>query len=288
MNDALARLKQAEMVGSEADSSAFDVKMIEVGAQPLRVAIKHGPKSRPPLLLFNGIGANLELAKPFMMALKGGEAIIFDVPGVGGSPRPATPYRPSTIARLAARLIDQLGYRRADIGGVSWGGGIAQQFARQHYQLCRRLVLAATSPGVIMVPGSPKVLWKMATPRRYLDKGFMRRVAPQIYGGAFRDDPELIAKHAAAMSGASEIGYLYQILAMTGWSSLPWLWTVKLPTLILAGRDDPIVPPANGRLMARLMQNARLEIVDDGHLFMVTQPARTAAIIEKFLAQATA
>ena len=285
MNDALARLKQAEMVGSEADSSAFDVKMIEVGAQPLRVAIKHGPKSRPPLLLFNGIGANLELAKPFMMALKGAEAIIFDVPGVGGSPRPATPYRPSTIARLAARLIDQLGYRRADIGGVSWGGGIAQQFARQHYQLCRRLVLAATSPGVIMVPGSPKVLWKMATPRRYLDKGFMRRVAPEIYGGMFRENPDLIAEHAKAMWGASEVGYLYQVIAMAGWTSLPWLWTLKQPTLIMAGRDDPIVPLANAKLMARMMANARLEILDDGHLFMVTRPTESAAIVEKFLAE---
>jgi len=285
MNDALLRLKQAEMVGSEADSSAFDVKMIEVGAQPLRVAIKHGPKSRPPLLLFNGIGANLELAKPFMMALKGGEAIIFDVPGVGGSPRPATPYRPSTIARLAARLIDQLGYRRADIGGVSWGGGIAQQFARQHYQLCRRLVLAATSPGVIMVPGSPKVLWKMATPRRYLDKGFMRRVAPEIYGGMFRENPDLIAEHAKAMWGASEVGYLYQVIAMAGWTSLPWLWTLKQPTLIMAGRDDPIVPLANAKLMARMMANARLEILDDGHLFMVTRPTESAAIVEKFLAE---
>ena len=285
MNDALLRLKQAEMVGSEADSSAFDVKMIEVGAQPLRVAIKHGPKSRPPLLLFNGIGANLELAKPFMTALKGGEAIIFDVPGVGGSPRPATPYRPSTIARLAARLIDQLGYRRADIGGVSWGGGIAQQFARQHYQLCRRLVLAATSPGVIMVPGSPKVLWKMASPRRYLDKGFMRRVAPEIYGGMFRENPDLIAEHAKAMWGASEVGYLYQVIAMAGWTSLPWLWTLKQPTLIMAGRDDPIVPLANAKLMARMMANARLEILDDGHLFMVTRPTESAAIVEKFLAE---
>jgi poly(3-hydroxyalkanoate) depolymerase len=285
MNDALTRLKQAEMVGGESDSSIFDVRMIEVGAQPLRVAFKHGPKSRPPLLLFNGIGANLELAKPFMLALKGAEAIIFDVPGVGGSPRPATPYRPSTIARLAARLIDRLGYRRADIGGVSWGGGIAQQFAHQHYEMCRKLVLAATSPGAIMAPGSPKVLWKMATPRRYLDKGFMRRVAPEIYGGRFRENPDLIAEHAKAMWGACEVGYLYQVLAMAGWTSLPWLWTLKQPTLIMAGRDDPIIPLVNARLMARMMANARLEILDDGHLFMVTRPTESAAIVEKFLAE---
>jgi poly(3-hydroxyalkanoate) depolymerase len=285
MREAAGSLKQAVMVDNRPDSEVFDVRMIDVGDQPLRVAIKRGPKGRPPLLLFNGIGANLELAKPFMRALKHTEAVIFDVPGVGGSPRPRFPYRPSTIARLAARLMGQLGYQRVDVGGVSWGGGIAQEFAHQHYGMCRKLVLAATSPGVIMAPGRPGVLWKMATPRRYLDKGFMRRVAPEIYGGAFRQNPELIAKHAEAMSGASEIGYLYQILAMTGWTSLPWLWTVKLPTMILAGRDDPIVPPANGRLMARMMANARLVILDEGHLFMVTRPAESAAIVEKFLAE---
>ena len=273
------------MLDDRTDTAEFDVRMIEVGAQPLRVAVKDGSNSRPPLLLFNGIGAKLELAKPVMRALKRTRAIIFDVPGVGGSPPPPAPYRPSSIARLAAQLLTQLGHKRADIAGVSWGGGMAQQFAHQHYDMCRRLVLAATSPGAIMVPGDPRVLWKMVTPRRYVDKEFMRRVGPEIYGGAFRKDPQLIATYAEAMGGASGRGYLYQVLAMTGWTSLPWLWTLKQPTLILAGSDDPIVPPANARLMARLMPNARLEILDDGHLFFVTRPIESATIIEKFLAE---
>ena len=87
------------------------------------------------------------------------------------------------------------------------------------------------------------------------------------------------------MTGASEKGYLYQLIAMTGWTSLPWLWTLKQPALILAGRDDPIVPPVNARLMARLMPNARLKLLDDGHLFLVTSPVESAAIIEAFLAE---
>jgi pimeloyl-ACP methyl ester carboxylesterase len=99
------------------------------------------------LLLFNGIGANWELAKPFLEALTDTTAIIFDVPGVGGSPMPLLPYRPSTLARLAAGLVAELGCNEIDVAGVSWGGGIAQQFAHQYPRLCRRLVLAATSPG---------------------------------------------------------------------------------------------------------------------------------------------
>jgi hypothetical protein len=89
----------ASIVDRNAILTDIDVQMIEVGGQQLQVAIKRGPKGRPPLLMFNGIGANWELAKPFLTALKQTEAIIFDIPGVGGSPLPSLPYRPSTLAR---------------------------------------------------------------------------------------------------------------------------------------------------------------------------------------------
>jgi poly(3-hydroxyalkanoate) depolymerase len=266
-------------------SADIDAQMIEVDGQLLRVAIRRGPKGRPPLLMFNGIGANWELAEPFLTALEQTEAIIFDIPGVGGSPLPSFPYRPSTIARLAMGLVEKLGHEQVDVAGVSWGGGMAQQFAHQYARVCRKLVLAATSPGAIMVPGRPSVLWKLATPRRYFDKEFMRTIASGIYGGDFRQDPQLIAKHAQAMSGANGLGYFYQLLAMMGWTSLPWLWSLKQPTLVLAGTDDPIVPLVNGRILAHLIPNARLETIDDGHLFMVTRPDETAAIIEAFLAE---
>jgi poly(3-hydroxyalkanoate) depolymerase len=272
-------------VNDQALDDGIDVRTIIVGRQPLRVATTHDPAGRPPLLLFNGIGANWQLAKPFIQALTDTAVIIFDVPGIGGSPLPAFPYRPSTLARLTAGLIKQLGHQRVDVAGVSWGGGIAQQFAHQHAGLCRRLVLAATSPGAIMAPGRLSVLMKLATPRRYVDPGYMRSIAAEIYGGAFRDNPELIATHARAMFGASNLGYLFQLLAMSGWTSLPWLATLRQPTLVMMGRDDPLVPAVNGRILARLIPNARLQMIDDGHLFMVTRPVETAMVIEAFLAE---
>jgi poly(3-hydroxyalkanoate) depolymerase len=262
----------------------IEVRRIAIGDQVLNVAIRHGTSARPPLLLFNGIGANWELARPFLEALTDTKAIIFDIPGVGGSPMPALPYRPSTIANLTAGLASELGYEQLDVAGVSWGGGLAQQFAHQHPRRCRRLVLAATSPGAIMVPGRPSVMWKMATPRRYLDKKYMRKVAPEIYGGLLRKNPELIRGHASAMRGARGLGYLYQLLAMAGWSSLPWLWSIRQPTLVLMGRDDPLVPPINGEILARCIPKAQLRMIDDGHLFLVTSAVEAAALIEMFLA----
>ena len=114
--------------------------------------------------------------EPFLELLEEPAAIFFDVPGVGGSPAPALPYRPSTLARLSARLLDQLGHDRADVLGVSWGGALAQQFAFQHASRCRRVVLAAASPGHLMIPGRLTVLLKMASPRRYRDAEYMKRI----------------------------------------------------------------------------------------------------------------
>src|SRR5579864_3909917 len=107
------------------------VRSIVVAGRQLRVAVRRGDGTRVPLLLFNGIGASLDLLQPFVDALdRSLEVVRFDVPGVGGSPLPAVPYRFSSLCRLTARLLDALGYDEAvDVLGISWGGGVAQHFA---------------------------------------------------------------------------------------------------------------------------------------------------------------
>jgi poly(3-hydroxyalkanoate) depolymerase len=261
----------------------LEISLHDVEGQTLRVGVRRGEKTRPPLLVFNGIGANIELVEPFLDALDGAEAIVFDVPGVGGSPAPSLPYRPSTLARLSARLLDQLGHEQVDVLGVSWGGALAQQFAFQQGKRCRRLVLAATSPGHLMVPGRLTVLLKMATPRRYKDPDYMKRVAGDIYGGVLRSSPELVRKHLHHVRWSSDYGYYLQLIAGFGWSSLPWLRFLPQPTLVMAGTDDPIVPVANGHILASLIPDARLVTIDDGHLFLVTSASESAATISEFL-----
>lgn len=259
------------------------VEMIDVRGQQLRVATKPGKPGRIPLLMFNGIGANLELGFPFLEALKDTPTILFDVPGVGGSPMPALPYRPASLARMTKNLLEVLGHEQVDVSGVSWGGGVAQQFAFQYPRLCRKLVLVATSSGWTMVPGKPNVLSKMASIKRYTDKGYMRSIAAEIYGGDFRSDETLIGAHAAGMRPSSNAGYMLQLLAMTGWTSVPFLWRLRQPTLILSGTDDPLIPVANAHVLDKLIPNSRLELIDNGHLFVVTQPKETAQMVESFL-----
>ena len=101
------------MAGDDLDTekaTPTEIWMVEVDGQQLRVAVRRGSPEGPPLLLFNGIGANLELAEPFTAALAGVETIIFDVPGVGGSPARLLPYTMSGLARMASRLLTKLDY----------------------------------------------------------------------------------------------------------------------------------------------------------------------------------
>ena len=264
----------------------IEIRQIDVGGQVLNVAIRfidEADTDRPPLLMFNGIGANLEVGFPFMSCLKNTNSIIFDVPGIGGSPMPSLPYRPRSLARMARRVLEIYGFDQADISGVSWGGGLAQQFAYQYPKICRRLVLVATAPGWTMVPGSPSVLSKMANVRRYVDPDYMREIAAEIYGGDFRKDREKIAPHIRAMRPASNAGYTLQLLAMAGWTSIHWLWRLRCKTLVMAGTDDPLIPVVNARMLAKLIPDAKLQLVENGHLFIVTQPQSSAKTVEDFL-----
>ena len=267
--------------------SGLHIGTVTLGEQVLRVGIRPRPLATgTPLLLFNGIGANMELAGLLIHGLDAVETVIFDVPGAGKSPPPKRPYRLFALARLARRLLDHLGYGVVDVMGVSWGGGLAQQFAIQYPRRARRLVLAATSMGgATMLPGRPSVLLKMINPRRYVDKGYMARVAPQIYGGQLRSNPAAIKLFTDHMRSGHPKGYRYQLLAMMGWTSLPWLWRIRHPTLVLAGNDDPLVPLINARLHAWLLHDARLHVFDDGHLFLLTKAQETAQVIAGFLAE---
>jgi poly(3-hydroxyalkanoate) depolymerase len=259
------------------------IELRDVGGQQLRVGIRSGDRAWPPLLLFNGIGANIELVEPFLDALEGPQTIVFDVPGVGGSPAPRLPYRPRTLARLSGQLLDQLGHEQVDVLGVSWGGALAQQFAFQQSRRCRRLVLAATSPGHLMVPGKPGVLLKMATPRRYRDPDYFKTIAGDLYGGAMRNAPDRLGRHLRHIRWSSDYGYYLQLAAGFGWTSLPWLPLLSQPTLVMAGTDDPIVPVINGRILAKLIPGARLVTIDDGHLFLLTSAETSARLISEFL-----
>ena len=261
------------------------MRTLRIGGRTLRVAVREGTSAWPPLLMCNGVGASLELLQPFVDALDPRRGVIrFDMPGVGGSPAPAIPYHLVTLPSLLAGLLDQLGCEQADVLGISWGGGLAQQFALSRPDRVRRLVLVATGPGALMVPPHPRVLLRMLTPRRHRDAGYAARIAGELYGGTARTNP-VVARdllHATTRLGTAR-GYYFQLIASAGWTSLPWLPRLRQPTLILAGDDDPIIPLVNGRIMHWLIPHSELHIYHGGHLELAADAEHIAPVVEAFL-----
>jgi pimeloyl-ACP methyl ester carboxylesterase len=109
---------------------------------------------------------------------------------------------------------------------------------------------------------------------------------PIIAGGRTQREPAILEQHLAERLAQppSNIGYLHQLYAVTGWTSDPWLSRVHHRTLVLHGDEDPLTPVVNARRIAARMPNARLSIVKGGgHLFMLDEPESVVPALTGFL-----
>lgn len=273
------------MTASKNEPMTATVEMIEAGGRTLRVAHWRldQPSEHPPILFFNGIGANIEAVAPLAERLTERGFVMFDMPGTGESPDPTIPYNPFTMSWTAAQMLDQLGLDVVDVMGVSWGGAMAQHFALQHSGRTRRLVLVATTAGMLMVPGNPAALTKMANPRRYIDPKFMNEHFMTLYGGMTKRAGSK-EDHIGRLKPPSPRGYFYQLLAMLGWTSLPALPFLDKEVLIMMGDEDQIVPLINGKILNTMIRNSRLEVFEGGgHLFLLTHADESVECLRAFL-----
>jgi len=249
----------------------------------IRYAVRRGKSDALPLLLFNGIGQSIEVLIPVINALKHQDIVAIDVPGTGKSDTPKLPWRFHHHAKLAAAILDHLNYPRVNVVGFSWGGALAQSFSYHFPERCEKLVLAASPPGNLMVPGNLGVYMRMANVHRFWKKAYMRSVAGYIYGGTIRHSLKEVDKTAQRLIPPTRKGYFYQVATMYGSANLAWLWRLKQPTLILQGIDDPMIPNINARAMAALIPDCRLEYIDCGHMFILTKLKEATKMIENFL-----
>ena len=255
-------------------------RTLNLCGQDVRVGIRPGNRSGTPLLLCSGIGISFEVFDLLVDALDPAlEIIRVDVPGVGGSPDRLIPYSFPELAGLLLAMLDRLGYDKVDVLGFSWGGALAQQFAVQCGERCRRLILISTSTGMLSIPGSPEVLSRMLTPQglTVADAASLMYDEVGLHGDEVR---RLFRKTQIAASG---LGYLYQLVAMSCWTSLPFLQLIRQPTLVIGGDADPIVPVANARLLADLIPHAVLHTFAGGHLEPLASPGGFSKLISVFL-----
>ena len=256
---------------------------VNAGGQRIRVNVRHG--TGVPLVICNGVGASLEVFDPLVERL-GSTVIRFDVPGTGGSPTSILPYGFPYLAWVLGRVLSKIGVGVVDVLGISWGGALAQQFAFQNPRRCRRLVLVATGTINNPVPGRPRVLAKMATPRRFSDPDYAASIAAELYGGTVRAHGDDVARlFVRQLHAGSKIGYLHQLLAGAVWTSLFALPAVRQETLIVQGTDDPIIPVINARILHALLPHSRLHLHSGGHIDLVHNATELAPVIDEFLSE---
>lgn len=255
---------------------SYESSDVTVAGIRLRVAIRG---QGDPILLINGVGADLRIWGPLARELRGRTTISFDVPGMGGSATPRRPMRLPAIADLTRDLIAELGHEQIDVIGHSMGGMIALELAHRSPDRVRRLVLCNSAPGIPWLPAmNPLAYAAVVTPLR------SRRLVAAAAGGLTARDATLTARMAGGETHRPSWTALWrQLYAAPGWSSWPWLHRVEHETLVVAGSQDPLIPAANSRLLAWRMPNATLRIVaGGGHLLSVDQPQILGDLIQEF------
>lgn len=202
----------------------------------------------PALVLLNGITREADSWTPFREAFPDRVALACD--GIAAGPAPTLSI-PEQARRVLARM-DAEGVGAADVIGFSHGGLVAQQLAIAAPDRVQRLILLATSCGVGAT--APVVPW-----------------VPEPGVGSRQ------AQDLTAVAG--------QLVAVSVWSSIPFLGGIVAPTLILHGRRDPLVPVENARVLARRIPGAVLVELDCGHdLQRHDRIPQVAGLIEAFLA----
>ena len=215
--------------------------------------------SGDPVLLLNGMSRPMQSWASFIGLLRGRTVVTFDAPGVGASETPVVPYSMPMLADIAARVLDEVGIEKADVVGFSHGGAVAQQLAIGHPSRVNRLVLLSTACGVGAVPGRTRDV---------------TRILLRPNSGTRWPRPDLV-------------GMVWQILAISTWSSIPVLGCINAPTMVVCGVNDRAVPPVNSRLIAARIRDARIITVQAGHdLQRHGQAAIVVPLVEEFLASA--
>lgn len=147
----------------------------------------------------------------------------------------------------------------------------------------RRLLLVATGPGAIAWPGHLACLRRVLAPGGWQSAIEDGAAVQALFGGRRADECEAVARALSCSTAPTRRGYATQLFALAGFSSLTWLHRLWLPTLILAGDDDRLLPLANARLLATLIPRAELVVLRGaGHWLLLERLDEACARIESF------
>lgn len=261
--------------------------MPKAGVDGIELHYERGGNGEPLLLIQGMSGSHMSWGRPFLSLLEQHfDCIAFDNRGIGHSSRVHEPFTIAELADDAIGLLDALEIERAHLLGISMGGMVAQDLALAHPQRLRSLTLGCTycgGPGSqLMDPADFQGLVEaMASgnQERVFRAGWELNLSP-----GFRADQNRFAdflEMAEAVPVPPETVQL-QLQAIVAHDTSARLPGLDLPTLVVHGSADRVLPFVNGAQIAALMPNAQLERFEDvGHMFWWEQPGRAAELIRE-------
>jgi 3-oxoadipate enol-lactonase len=242
--------------------------------------------SGPPLLLIMGMsGTALSWGEELLEDLRRDfDVIAYDHRGVGASTHLDGPITIREMAADAAGLLRALEIDSAHMLGISMGGMIAQELALAHPELIRTLTLGCTyCGGPRGVHLSEDVLQRIVHARKSGDRELAVRTSWETNVSAeFAADDEEWARFVARANRRSVALAVIaqQAFAISQHDTSARLSEIELPTLVLHGTADQLLPFPNGQLIAELIPGAQLEIFDGaGHMFFLERPQRSAELL---------
>jgi 3-oxoadipate enol-lactonase len=199
---------------------------------------------------------------------------------------PGAPYSVERMAADVLAVLDEAGETSAHVIGASMGGLIAQEIAMTSPDRVRSLVLACTHPGVAHAVWDPEALALLAgraalTPQQAAEASIPFNYAATTPRERIEEDWAVRLPLACTPDG-----YLAQVQGSSVWSGLDRLPALGMPTLVVHGAGDRLVPAENGRRIAQEIPDAELVILPDAnHLFFTDQPERTHELLLDWLAR---
>ena len=242
-----------------------------------------------PLVLIMGLGGGSSLWwRQVAFFSPEYQVITFDSRGVGRSEKPDTPYSMDMLVDDAAGLMETLGIASAHVYGVSMGGMVAQELALRHPKLVSSLVLGATTCG-----GRHAVMADQDTLQRLfsimtLSPAEVVKVSTSVtFSAGFIESHRDRVKEwllKGAESPPSSTGFKRQAEAVARFETYDRLPQIRVPTLILAGTADQLIPVENSRLLASRISGAELVLFEGaGHGYLWEAEEEANRVVFDFL-----
>lgn len=245
-----------------------------------------------PLTMIMGLGANMDWWDPRMIQelSKKYKLVIFDNRGAGRTDISDRRYAVKLFADDTAGLMDALGISRANVLGVSMGGMIAQELVLNCPEKVEKLVLCSTyCGGTKSVQPSQEILEMLTADRStFSPEEIARMTIPLLFTEDFiKNNPDLVELTIQQMLRApiSNEAFTRQLNAIMQFDTYERLSQIKVPTLVLQGKRDVLVPPENGSILAEAIPSAKLVYFENSAHGLIEEMDKVISVLLDFFAE---